>query len=467
MRPWAIVALGLAAAGCAKKPRGIAIEVTTGHETGIYALDPQVGSVTVVARDAGGNPVGSATAAPGGDFSLGEFQLSDFVSLEVTGTDAAGNVRIRGRSMGVELDNFAGDVLPVFAERVGAWARPPNQLPETHVRGVVGAVAERGLLLTGGDGAVATKGTFYDLLSWGPTGSITLPRAASTVVVAQTGTAFLLIGPSTAGGSDIGATWVDFASTSSSPFSEAALPQGLTSFADVAGGQVIVNLAKKDSYVVGPTRLGSESDRVLVIAADRTLSAVKLVAKRKGAAATWVDAVGLVVIGGNASADVPGVETLTAGTTAFIARPFPADGVVGAAAVQTHSGDEVALVGGSDGGKPAATRLVSSSCSSKCDADTKTIDPAGLGIASDGCVGFYATGFVLAACNELAPGKASNGQTRFYSLKLAGNVLKELPLKEPRVGAALLPTPLGALALMGGKHVDGTDALTAEMLIPE
>jgi hypothetical protein len=449
MRRWWIALFALVAWGCSKKPRTIAIEVTTGLEKDAFSKDPAVSEVTVRAIAAGGQAISVAKSAPGGGFSLGEFEKTELVSFDVTGTDAAGNVRVRGRSVGVVLENFASDVFPVFAQRVGEMARPAGKLARTHVGGVGGVIGERFLMLTGGAATDPKGATYFDMLALGAAFGGTVDRVAKTMVVASNGEAFLLI-------DDAGATWVDYGA---GKVSDAPLPTGLVSFADVAGGRVIVG-SKKESYVVGATRSDKESDRVLIVAEDRALSVVKLVSPRKGAAAAWVNAVGLVVAGGSATGK--GVETLAPATTAFVPRPFGPDPVIGAAAVATGSGDELALIGGDDGGKPAPSRIVASSCNSSCMPEKLAVD--GLGKSLVACQGFSsAPGLALIVCSESA-----SGQTRLHTVRFANHVVKEIALREPRIGATPVATPLGTLALMGGKHVnDGSDALTVELFLPE
>lgn len=475
-RPILVLALAplVLAAACKKTPRGIGIDVTPGLETGptgAFRQDPPVTTVTITAFDASKSPVAQAAGAPGGDFSLGEFQPTDFVQVEVTGTTAAGDAVVRGRTMGVELDNFAGDTLPVFVQRVGQWARPGGQLLRARIGAVAGSLNERYLVLTGGDSPALS---YFDMLSLSGFDGGSVTRADGTAIVAQSlvvvgGSAVLAIGPSTPGGSDVAATWTEFGSTPS--VHDAEPPPGMT-FAEVAGGAAIkVDPKTGDFYVVGATRLGAATDKVLHVAADanRTLTAFKLATKRRGAAAAMVKNVGLVVAGGNPPGVtgplVTGVETLAVGATAFTTRPFAPDTTFGAAGVDLGNGDKLILVGGTRAGKAAPTRIVASACITDCDNGTNTqvVHPEGLGAPLVACSAYQPSSLVeLIACDE-----PKSGETLTYTLSLAGgHALAPLPLRDRRKGATVTDTPLGTLALLGGLHLDGTPALTVELLYP-
>ncbi|KYG04401.1 hypothetical protein BE21_46935, partial [Sorangium cellulosum] len=59
------------------------------------------------------------------------------------------------------------------------------------------------------------------------------------------------------------------------------------------------------------------------------------------------------------------------------------------------------------------------------------------------------------------------GLTRSFVVDLAAAQVEELPLREPRRGATVVPAPNGTLALLGGVHAEGTPALTVEAFFPE
>ena len=76
--------------------------------------------------------------------------------------------------------------------------------------------------------------------------------------------------------------------------------------------------------------------------------------------------------------------------------------------------------------------------------------------------------------DELCPHRArvgghqdEAGATRPYLVPLDRSAAVELPLKEPRSGAAVTPAPNGTLAVIGGLLPDGTGATHIEVLFPE
>jgi hypothetical protein len=460
-----------AATACKKKPRGIGIDVTVGLETDAFHQDPPVTTVTITAFNSARSPIAEAIGAPGGDFSLGEFEPTDFVEVHVTGATAAGDTVMRGRTMGVELGNFAGDTLPVFIERVGQWARPPGQLASARLGGAAAPVAERFLLLTGGSAAAPAGQSYFDMLSLSGFEAGQITREDHTPIVTETlvvvGDAVLFIGPSMPGGKDTAAAWVDFRAGT---VRDETAPPELT-FAEVAGGAVITNKAG-ESYVVGATRTGAATDKVLRVSPNQKLSAIKLVNKRRGAAATIVNGVGLVVAGGNLpGATDPltkGVETLalTDNASAFTTRPFSPDVTFGAAAVPLGSGDQMILVGGTRDGKPAPTRVISSACFTDCDNATNNhvLAADGLGKPLVACGAYQSS--LAAALNLIVCSEPKSGEMLTYTLNVAGGVVKPVPLREPRKGATITPTPLGTLALLGGTLLDGSPAQRVELLYP-
>lgn len=440
----------LVVGGCTPATPWLSLEITPGHETDAFSREPAITTMTIRALNSGQAVIAATESAPGGTFSLGEFSPDEFVSLEVEGRDATNDVRVRGRSMGVTLGDVGGTFFPVFAQRVNEFARPPLALTEAHTGGVAASVGERFLLLTGGTGDDPSRASYYDLFSFGPAAGGVLPRVAETLVVVGSGTTLLVIGKPSDGGA-VGGSWVDFAAGT---VTDAELPNGLDSFASVAGGGV-VRSASGESYVVGGTRTSSASDRVLVVGQDGSLKAVRLTSPRLGAAAAWVDGVGLVVVGGSISA--PGLETLSAGASAFFARAYVEDPVVGAAAVASGNPGELLLIGGLLDGKAAATRSLSPGCATAC--TSTTIDANGLAAALTHCQGYLAgPGLLLAVCED-----AASHETAVRRITLAPSAVYDVPLREPRSGATALSTPLGSLAVLGGTRIsDGQPALTVE-----
>jgi hypothetical protein len=430
---------------CDDDPASISIEVTAGHETDAFSRDPPIATVQIDAVGLDGATLVSTSAAPGEAFSLGEVARDALVRFEVTGRDAGGAVRLRGRSLAVVPDALRDGFLPVFAQRIGEWARPPGALAEGREAGVAGAVAERWLMLAGGGAATARGVGFYDLLALGGSRGNELPRAPRSLVVAASADAVLLV-------DDAGASAVELRTGA---VTDLAPPTGLDAFGMLAGGATVTG--EGTSYLVGATRPKDPTDAVLVVADDFTFSAARLAAPRAGAAATWVEGLGLVVAGG--SPDAPGVETLAPGASAAKSLSFATDATVGAAAVARPSGEAV-LVGGLDAsGRAAAVRLVDPRCSSRCTAKA-------LGVAlPSALVGAHA--FSISADRIVVVGsEPAGGQSRAFELDLAKGEARALPLREPRRGAVAVPAPNGTLALFGGTLDGGGPALTVETLFP-
>jgi hypothetical protein len=472
------------------------IDVTPGLEDGARGDGPDaftqslaVDNVTVSVTSLDGTVNLSASTTPGGTFDLGDVPVDEQIHVAVTATVANTPV-MGGQSLkGVLLSALDGASLPVFAERFNTWSRPPGGFATAHVGGVGAVLGEEYLLLTGGahagkDPNGNPKGVErYDLLSLtGAAGGVAFDRVAeslasltwtdpnTSVPVEQV----LAIDAS-------GASWIDYAAAVG-PTPVTPLPAGLGSWADVAGGAaVLVDDTLNSVFIVGATRPTMPTAMVLLVSIDQdtdtaTLSTYKLTTPRAGAAAVWIDDVGLVVAGG--SEQGPGVEVLTytssggsgssgiGGTytfaTGFGSRGFPADPVVGAGAAASGT-NGMALIGGTANGMPAPTRVLGDlGCEAAC---TVSQAPAALPVALRN-VNAYALGTgtrVLAVGDEVG----GMGMTRVFAMDLTSAATSELPLRVPRRGAVPVPTPLGNLALLGGEKADGTAVTSIEMLLPQ
>ncbi|AKT40489.1 hypothetical protein [Chondromyces crocatus] len=447
-----LAVLCLLAAACGDDdPRTLRLEVIPGHETTAFQDDPPVTRIEVVARDTTGVEVASASAAPGGELDFGELPADLALTFNITGVDTTGTPVVRGRSLsGILLGQVQGDVLPLFAQRLGGWARPPGTLPFTRSGGIAVPIGERYLALTGGAGAgddpAATVG--YDLLGWYGANAVSLPRPARSAI--SRGNALLIIDGN-------GATVADFVAGTAT---EISVPEGLASFADVAGGYAI-EASEGRTFLVGATRAETPTTGILVVEADGSLRAAQLSAPRAGAAAAWLDGVGLVVAAGSATA--PGIEVLAATATTAVPHPFPPDPTLGAGAVIGGIGDIVLIGGTREDGSPAATRRLAPVCITDC--DTVAIDGATLPVALTGMRAFALSGArAIVVGHEAVQDRPWD---RSYLLDLAVGTATELPLREPRMGAAVVPAPNGTLVLLGGVHEDGSPALTLEMFFPE
>jgi len=447
-----VPALALFVGGCAD-PATITIEVTTGHESDTYSMDPAVTKVDVVALASDGSQLAKATSEPGGSFDIGEVPIDQFLRVEVTGSDADGQVRVRGRSIGLVIGALQGELLPVFAQRLERWSRPPGALTHSHVGGIGGVLGERFLMLTGGSGidADASAVAFYDLLALGGSVGGSLSLVPKSMIVADDASTVLFI-------DDDRALSLDFSTGSSF---EVELPTGLSSWASIAGGRIVTTPTV--TYVVGAARDGEPSDRVLVVAADGGLTTASLTTARAHAAAAWIEDVGLVVAGGDA--DAAGIEVIADGDSSAKALAYGADSTAGAVAAIGSQSKELLLACGSSsdmvgGSQPAPVRLVDLSCVDSCAPVELAID---LGVSLDACEAFAIDGGrVILTGTDVA-----DGLMRSFAFAITGDSVEELSLRQPRSGGVLVPAPNGSLALLGGAHQDGSAALNVELLYAE
>lgn len=445
--------LAVVVAGCSAEPLERTLRIVTGLEEDTFTAAPAVTKVRIEARTNAGS-VYAAETTPGGAFDLGDVPLDEPLAIEVTGTSADGLVQVRGRSLSAVLPSaFASEDVPVFVQRVGTWARPPGALDRAHVDAPTCVVGERYVATTGGSSAMTKDGTadatlvdLYDLLAWNSKVSSAVPSSAGSLVGRYDG--LLVVG--TAGGAS-------FVTAEPTP-TTVPLPEGLASFADVAGG-ITVESPSGTSYIVGPTREMTPTRGVLAFSKDGVVTALSLNQERAGAASAWAEGVGLVVAAGSATG--AGFEVVPEGQTAFVARDLPSDPTVGAAAVTLGKGRMV-LIGGIAGMNLAApTRTLDPSCTSGC--TTTEVTGAELPVAL-----VRTRGFALGGSRVLVVGHEVDGQklVRVFEVDIDKPSVIERPLREPRSGATPVPAPNGTLAIMGGLLEDGTAALNVEMFFP-
>ena len=444
----ALLLLAPFTSSCSSETPSVHLEITVGQEKDAFSQDPRVVSVVVHGVAPSGLAVVVATSTPGGELDFGEVASDTQLTFEVTGVDAEGKTVMRGRSLGaIPLASVTG-ALPIFAQRVNQWARPPGGLVQSHTGGVAGVAAERYLVL--GGGAIAAGGKvdeveIYDLLALD--GLVLGGIKSQPETLVPRGTAMLFA-------SHKSTTSIDF---SSGDGTDVAPPPGLASYAAIAGGQP-VDASDGRTFVVGGTRPTEPTRSVLVVAADGTLSALDLVEARAGAAAVWVEGVGLVVAGGSAAG--AGVEVLGPKAKSFAPLSFPSDATVGAGAV-IDGPTGVVLLGGTLDGSPAPIRRLDPTCVNACVATPVT--------DSDPSVALTAVhAYTLGGGRILAVGEAitAPAQTHSFLLQLGASAT-ELPLREPRSGASVIPAPNGTLALLGGTRLDGKPALSVELFSPQ
>ena len=119
------------------------------------------------------------------------------------------------------------------------------------------------------------------------------------------------------------------------------------------------------------------------------------------------------------------------------------------------------LLGGTLDGAPAQSRRLDLECPATCEASEPPLDlPAPLTDCQVFGVGVSSALLLCAATDE-------ESLLHAFAIDLSQYTVEALPLREPRRGAAILPTPNSMIALLGGEHADGSPALTVEMLVPD
>ncbi len=430
--------------GCSEKalPEG-QVKLTLGQEEDTWAGS----EVAVVETESSGGDLKEIlrTDAPLSRFDMGSGGVTSFV---VTGLDAAGLVRVQGRSLPVNRDGFSGITLPLFVSRAGELGRPPGGLLHAEPdRPPVDIMSGRYVYAFGGSDGDRAQADGYDLGVWRPLvsqQSLSCPsppcRVRSFAIVA--GTLGLAVG-------DDWGIALDFANSSAT---DAPMPDGLDSFADVSGGAT-VHASDGSAYIVGATRDGEPTATVIRIDPDGILNVALLTTPRARAAAAWVEGRGLVVVGG-ASAPSAGAELLAEGSTAFVALPFPADTTVGAALTTLDNSSVLRLGGLDESGAAAETVSIALGCGTSC-----TPAPTGPTIELA-----QAQAFPLPSGKVLVVGDDATGATS-AAVWLDTDVAETLPLREPRSGASALALPTGHVAIVGGAHPDGTPAGSIELFI--
>jgi hypothetical protein len=430
----AAAVLCIALSGCgeeiAEPGRVLLVE---GADGDAWTAEPVPVTVEVDKTLASGDTVllESATA-PLESFSLGRGGVGRYV---VTGKDAAGAVQARARSLPIDPAGFAERSLPLFVGRSERFSRAPGGLSAGQELHPPAAVLGGRYLFVAGDS--------YDLGAWTAVGSPKLScpeqpcRFSSLAGVGET-----LAG---IGVGDDWAIWFDRALSG-----DQGLPAGLSSWAEVAGGRTL-NAPDGSAFIVGPTRPEPPTQWVVEVSREGALFARALAAPRAGAAATWVDGLGLVVAGGNTGASDTGVERLPPGAAAFVQLAYPADPTTGAALVALD-GSTVLRAGGRTGsGDPAPSVEIALGCATGCSA---TLRPELVPLDR-------AVGFALGDGELIVVGDDPAGETAAARLGVAG--LSLLALREPRRGASALAVPTGHIALFGGQRPDNSPALSVEL----
>jgi hypothetical protein len=403
--------LGLLLSSCSDTPEGT-INIVTGDETEVFTRAPAaVMLVTEKVASDGKRTELSRAELPLDTVRLGDQQRTDVGALGVTGFDAAGKAVIRGESLLVQWGALENAALDVFVQRIGELARMPRG-PAAIDPLVSTMIAGRYVFAANG-----TATMLYDLLALKPVANApVLPRPARSV--ASVGTAVVII-------DEAGATTFDFSTGATYPLEA---PTGGT-FVEVSGG---IRVAAPDAtqYIVGGTRAaGGPTSRVFVLDKDSKATFAGLTAPREGACAAYVEGRGLVVVGGDAAG--AGVELLAPGAAVATPLPFPPDPVKGCGATALDN-SHVLVVGG------GPVRVLDLACTTNCAAATWP----------DTIPLVRAETFTIAPDAAFVVGDDGTGTTHAYRASATG--AREIPLRIPRRGARLLPTPAGAFAVFGG-----------------
>ncbi|MGH7439283.1 MAG: hypothetical protein ACRENE_26655 [Polyangiaceae bacterium] len=442
LRPGPIVIGGLALLGaaCSTSPSG-SLQLVTGLETDTFTLAPRPVTLEIDAVDSSGKSTRLASSTlPASSIDLGQQNESTAASIQAIGFDEGHNRVVFGSSLPFLLGALDGITVPVFVQRVGAFARLPGPLGDARTQPVLANVQGQFLFISGGSTAsVATSFQLYDFLGLSPvTPTPTLPFAPSSV--AFVGLAAWLFK------SDGTAQYLDLSSSSTPP----ALPSlSGGSFADIAGGATIIGDGGIQ-YIVGATRsTGAPTAAILEIDPSDTSDTnyqfagrpkwLSLSSPRLGASATWVEGRGLVVASGSATA--PGVEVLAPGAAVAAPLAYPPDDTVwgGSAAL---SGQSVVLAGGLSAQSGAAgARTIDLACASAC-------APHGWQ-ASLPMPLLDAQVFALSATEALVVGSTFfAGTTHVY--RVTATSVSEVSTKVPHAGARAIVTPTGSIGIVGG-----------------
>lgn len=305
-----------------------------------------------------------ATAKPDdGGLDVPDTARTGIGSLVIAGLGADGAELAYGRTPAIDLTGIAAYSAQIFVQKPGL-ARMLT-LPVAPVAPRVALFGVRYLALVE---PASRDLELVDLLA------VRTYTKSSAFAVAPSAAAIFAGTYALAIATDGTTSLVDFdTGTAASP----ALPSGVLA-ADLADARTIVG-DDGAAYLVAATRApisgsggATPSDLVLRLGTDGTLTARRLVTKRAGATAVWIDGRGLVVIGGTGDAGSAGAEILASGATTASPLPFATDATAGAIAVAVDA--HTVLRAHVDGTLDALDLACTSACSAT--AATATLDGA-------------------------------------------------------------------------------------------
>ncbi len=366
---------------------------------------------------------------------------------ELSGLDAEGRVRVRGRSLGLLPTGLAGMTLPLYVARTGRFGVAPGRLgvPQQS-RPLAAVVGGRLAYVVSSSTTSETAPDGYDLGGWAPltsAGRLACPSAPCSIESFAVFDDWI--------GVVVGPDWAFYVDLYAGGGAALEPPEGLDGFQRVAGGTAVTT-PQGALYLVGGTRPAAPTSAVLKIDTDGVLSALSLTAPRAGAAALWVPGRGLVVVGGSALG--AGAELLAEDATSFAPLPFPPDPTLGAALAVVGDGVLARLGGLDPNGAPAASVRLPLGCA-RC-----TLEPAGPSVPLSA-----ASAYPLDAGQVLVVGARADDQATGAVLYDAEQ-LRPAPLREPRLGSTSLLLPTGQVAVLGGSTPSGEPALAVELFTP-
>jgi hypothetical protein len=417
---------------CSSSPSGTLKLVTGEEDAAVTFAGVTAMTVEWVDGDAGAHTL-AQVAWPASSINLGSVDEGTVGQIQVKGSDATGAHVVFGSVIPLQFGALDGVTLPVFMQRVGAFARLPQPPNDSRTSPLLGVLGGRYLVMTGGDDpSTSTTSQLYDLLTLQPLlYPPVLPPAESMALVGTT--AYMI--------TESGATLYDL---SSSDGGTVALPSGLATAASVAGGATVV-ATDGTQYIVGGTRVLHEpTDAILRIDGTGTATWIHLAVARQGAAAVWLDGPrGLLVAGGSDKA--PGAElVLDDGEVKPI--DVPADPSMTAGAATLDDDHLVVLAGGSmpDLSDPGV-RVLDLQCATPCVPSTWPALPTPLAFAQ--AYGMPGKSSVVVVGSVLG-----GGATHVFLLTEQGPT--EIPTRVPHTHARTVASPVGitpgSFFLVGG-----------------
>lgn len=414
-----------------------------GLEDDAWATPPAVRTIEVI-REMDGAREPYATLDPPPTTGSVAFPVTGpTATFEAHGLDADGDLQLLGRSFPLVPDGLLGATISLFVGRIGRFSRPGRFTEAPGDAPLVGTLGGRFVITTGAELSSTVTVLGYDFGLWGYTGAdqLTCPVPGDCKVRSMAvidGQIVVLMTDA----------WANATNFSTGSTIELSRPSGLESFGEVAGGAT-VNTDELSAYLVGPTR-DAPTNRVLRIALDGTMTVHDTSVTRAGAAATWIEARGLIVAAG--SAEGPGVELLAASAREFSGLPFPADDTVGAALVPFDDSRLLRVGGRTADGDYAATVALDLDCSEDCAPVVHSVP-----VELERVEAFRLDAGILVV------GTDAEGLTAVRLLDESG--LTPVELREPRRGARAMINFLGQVAVIGGTLESGAPATSLELFL--